>query len=214
MKKNNLLFNFLKLDKFLYLGLFFLFLQFVVILGSFRTDTFDIFFWFCNHTPLFFAIAFFIRNMNLIKAFINVGFLIQFLWFLDFLFALLFDFYIIGMTNYVFEDLVGFTILIPILLHIFSTNVALIFTFKEKTNYVVLFYSFFYLSFLFFLTFLFTSPENNINCIYEICEFESLTFPFYTYLWVPVMFFLIILPTFYFQKLLYYIYYLKKREYK
>lgn len=200
MDKNWFFFKFLKFDKYFYLGLFFLFLQLVVILGSFRTDNFDIFFWFCNHTPLFFAIAFFIRSVSLIKAFINVGFLIQFLWLVDFLVALIFDIYAIGMTRYVFEDLVGFYVLVPILIHIFSTNVAFIFTFKEKTKNIVLFYSFIYLVFLFIFTFIFTSPENNINCIYEICEFEDLTFNFYTYFWIPLMFIFIIFPTFYLQR--------------
>lgn len=204
--KKSFLKRYLIFDKYFYLALFFLFLQFIVIAGSYNTDNFDIFYWFCNHTPLFFSIAFFIRNISLVKSLINVGFLIQFVWLIDFLIALLFSYYTLGITRYVFEDLSGLTIFIPILIHIFSTNVSLIFTFKEKTKDIVLIYSFIYLVLLYIFTLFFTSVENNINCIYEICSLEFLTPPFYTFFWIPIMFILIILPSYYLQKYLFYLY--------
>jgi len=72
-------------NKFILIGFFFLFLQFFVFWGNYMLDRYDVFFWFCNHTPLFFAFAFFLKKRNVIKGLINVGFLGQFAWTLDFL---------------------------------------------------------------------------------------------------------------------------------
>ncbi|MCA9460218.1 MAG: hypothetical protein KC550_06745, partial [Nanoarchaeota archaeon] len=110
-------------------------------------DRYDVFFWFCNHTPLFFAFAFFLKKRNVIKGLINVGFLGQFAWTLDFLSKLLFDTYIFKVTQYVFESQNGLWVLLPIGIHMFSTNLALFFTYKRKPDIYTAFYSSIYIMF-------------------------------------------------------------------
>lgn len=193
------------LNSFTLVAIYFLFVQILIIYGNINTNTYDIFFWFCNHTPILFSIAFFLKNIDIIKTLINIGFLIQFIWFLDLLSKIFLGFHILGITEYLFlrENLLANSI--SVIIHLFTTSIAILFTYKNKTKNIVLIYSFIYLIFLYFSTLIFTQVENNINCLYLICSLESLTFPFYNIFWILIMFVIIILPTFYFQKLLYFL---------
>ena len=185
------------------IGFFFLFLQLFVILGNFMTDRYDVFFWFCNHTPLFFAFAFFLKNTNVIKGLINVGFLGQFAWTLDFLGKIFFDFHIFNMTTYVFENPNGLWVLVPIGIHIFSTNLALFFTYKKKPNLLVAFYSLLYIIFLYASTITYTLVERNVNWVFQIGSTVGYAHPLYTNFWPLIVFFLIAMPTHGIQYLLY-----------
>lgn len=192
------------LDRFFLLGLFFLFLQVLIFYSIIKIGNYELFLWFCDHSPLLFAIAFFMRNINIIKALINIGFLGQFLWLIDFLAKTIFDVYLFGITDYIFTGEIGLLNLIPILAHILSTFLALLFTFREKTKKNVLFISVIYLFALFILTLIFTSSVNNINCIYQVCVYNNLTFAFYTYFWPLIVFLVVIFPTYLIQRALSY----------
>ncbi|MDA3855907.1 MAG: hypothetical protein PF569_06600 [Candidatus Woesearchaeota archaeon] len=201
----------LESNKFKVLGSFFLILEFTAILANGFSDRYDVFYWFCNHTPLIFAFAFFFRKKNVIKALINVGFIAQFLWTLDFLSKLIFNVYIFKVTRYVFEDIHGIYVLIPILIHVLSTNMAFYFTYKKKPTLKILFYSLVYLIFLYAMTLTYTDPARNINCVYEICGTTQLTFASYTYFWPIIVFFGIVIPSHGIQYL-FYLYSRRKRK--
>ncbi len=190
-------------NRYFLIGLFFLFLQLFVVWGNYTKERYDVFFWFCNHTPLIFAFAFFIRSNNLIKGLINVGFIIQFLWTIDFIFKLFFNLYIFDVTRYVFEDISGIAVLVPILIHIVSTNLALYFTYKKRPNMKGLFFSLIYIIFLYASTLLYTLEQENVNCVYLLCGANSLTFSSYTYFWPILLFFVIVVPTHGIQYLIY-----------
>jgi hypothetical protein len=190
-------------NKYFLIGLFFLFLQLFVIWGNYSAQRYDVFFWFCNHTPIIFAFAFFFRSKDLIKALINVGFIAQFLWSLDFFFKLFFNFYIFKVTRYVFEDSHGIIVLVPILIHVISTNLALYFTYKKRPNLKVLFYSLIYIMFLYATTLSYTLEERNVNCVYLLCGATNLTFSSYTYFWPVLLFFVVVFPTHGIQYLIY-----------
>lgn len=203
-KKKKILLWLKRIDnQYLLLGFFFLFMQFFVFLGNFQADRYDVFFWFCNHTPLFFSFAFFLKKRDIIKGLINVGFLGQFAWTLDFLGKLLFNVHIFNMTGYVFTSEKGFWVLLPIIIHIFATNIALYFSRKKKPTIKTLFYSMLYLMFLFGATLTYTDPQRNVNCIYALCGAVDLTFNNYTNFWLVLVFFLVVLPTQGIQYLLY-----------
>lgn len=190
-------------NKFKVLASFFLILQLTAILVNGFSEKFDVFYWFCNHTPLIFAFAFFFRKKSVIKALINVGFIAQFLWTLDFLSKSIFNVYIFQVTRYVFEDIPGIYVLIPILIHVLSTNMALYFTYKKKPSLKILFYSLVYLIILYAMSLSFTDSVDNVNCVYEICGATQLIFSSYTYFWPVIVFFGIVLPTQGIQYLLY-----------
>lgn len=183
--------------------MFFLILQFFVFLGNYNSERYDVFFWFCNHTPLFFGLAFIFKKTDIIKGLINVGFLGQFIWTLDFFSKIFFDTHIFKMTMYVFEDPNGLWVLLPIGIHIFSTNVALYHTYKNETTSDSLLISLLYILFLYFSTILFTIEENNINWVFKIGAIINISFDYYTSLWPAMVFFLLVIPTYIIQKILY-----------
>lgn len=193
-------------NRFILVGFFFLFLQFFVFLSNYKTDRYDVFFWFCNHTPLFFGFAFLLKKKDVIKGLINVGFFGQFAWTLDFLGKMFFDFHIFKMTNYVFENPNGLWILVPIGIHIFATNVALYFTYKTKPSIYSAFYSLLYIMFLYAGTLTYTLVERNVNWIYKIGGEINYSHDLYTNFWLILVFFLIVIPTQGFQYLLYKLY--------
>ncbi len=188
--------------KYMVMGWFFLAIQIFIILGVYKIGNNSILYWFCNHTPIMFSLAFFFRKKEIIKSLINVGFIPQLIWTLDFTVRLTTGEVLLGITNYVFEKN-GFWVMLPILVHLFSTNMAIIVMHNENPTLKSLYYSLFYLVVLFLISILFTNPEANINCIYEVCGFD-ITFKGYTYLWVFIAFSLIIIPTYFFQRLLYF----------
>lgn len=190
------------------LGAFFLIMQFFIFFGNYRTDRYDVFFWFCNHTPLFFAIAFFLRKDDFIKGLINVGFLAQFVWTLDFLSRILLGVHIFNITEYIFEDPNGLWVLLPIGIHIFSTNLALYFTYKKKPKTYALFYSMIYVLFLYSTTLTFTVVQNNINWVFKP-EGLNMLIPYYTGLWPFIAFLLLVIPT---HAIQYGLYQLSKRK--
>jgi len=147
--------------------------------------------------------SFFLKNINLIKALINIGFIGQFIWILDFIFKILTGKYLFGVTSYIFENNFTWLIFIPIIAHFFSTLLALILTLKEKPNFISIGFSLIYLVIIYILTLIYTNPLSNINCIYEICGFETIILPFYTQIWPFFALLFIILPTYLLQVFIY-----------
>jgi len=129
--------------------------------------------------------------------------LAQFAWTLDFLSKLIFNKHIFKVTAYVFENPFGIYVLIPILIHMFGTNLALLLTYKEKINSKVILYSLVYIIILYGVSLSYPPPDRNVNCVYEICGLTQYTFANYTFFWPALIFFLIVIPTHGIQYMLY-----------
>lgn len=185
----------IKKNKYQIIALWFLLLQILVLFENLIVYRYNIFFWFCDHAPLILAIAFFTKNKDLIKSIVNFGFIVQFIWVIDFLSKLILDKSALGVTNYMFTGELGFLVLIPLLIHSLSVNVAFIHTYKIKPTTKVLVYSAIYIISIFALSLAFTPTERNVNCIHEICGLKQYTFQGYTSLWPILVFIIIILPT-------------------
>lgn len=188
---------------FLVLGLSFLVLQLLIVLIKYDPLRYDLFFWFCNHSPLFFGIAFLLNKKDVIKALINAGFIGQFVWILDLLSKLVFDIYLFNLTQYVFETPDVSWVTITIISHVLATNIALYFTYKSEPKRIILLYSFIYLILLYIITLSFTPIDRNVNCVYEVCGLTGLTFPFYFIFWPIAAFIVMVLPVYGLQNLLY-----------
>ena len=202
--------SFIERNKHLLAGIFFLLLQLYVFYANYQSTNFDILFWFCNHSPLLFGLAFILKRIDFIKALINFGFLAQFFWTVDFIGKFFFDFYIFNVTNYVFEDINGVYVLIPILVHVLGTNLALFLVHHRKPKLKILIYSLVYVILLYGASLSYTDPERNINCVQYICGAQDYTFNGYTYFWPVLIFFFVVLPTHGIQCLLYFIHLHKK----
>ena len=187
------------------LGIFFLFLQIVIIISNWGNSSYEVYIWFCNHTPLLFAIGMFLKEKDFLQGIINVGLLGQFVWVLDFLSQLLFNSHLFGVTRYLFENPFSFSTIISILIHILSTFIVLFYTYSHKPNTKGIIISIVYMIFLYLFSVLFTNPTYNINCVFtiEVCGISFVQVPLYTYLWPILTSILVILPTHGLQYLLY-----------
>jgi len=199
------IYNWAKREKNLYtlLGFWFLFLQVIVFIENHYVYKYNIFFWFCDHAPLLFSFAFFSKNKDFIKAMVNFGFLVQFVWVIDLVFKLFFDVHALRVIGYMFENELGFFVLVPLAIHMLSTNIAFLSTYKRKPNAKVLIYSAMYVMIIFALTITYTPIDRNVNCVHEICGLRQYTFPSYTYFWPILVFSLMVLPTHGIQYLIY-----------
>jgi len=187
--------SWLKKNKYNVLGFWFLFLQFLVFFENYVVYKYNIFYWFCDHVPLVLSFAFFSKNKSLLKAMINFGFLVQFVWIADFLSKVIFDKSSLGVTDYMFTANLGFLVLIPLVIHSLSINIAFLHTYKIKPTTKVLIYSAIYIMLIYVLSLTYTPIERNVNCIHEICGLNEYTFSSYTYFWPLLVFVIIILPT-------------------
>lgn len=180
-------------------GAYFLIIQVLIIIMNLQFTHQGVFFWFCNHVPFIFAIAFFFKEVQIVKALISVGFIAQILWIIDFLGKLLFDIFVFGFTAYVF-DLSGLLLVTVILVHFFSTTVAIVFSATEDILPKSLWYSAAYIVVLYVSTIVFTASQYNVNCGYALCGFEELSIPYYTIIVPFVAFVVLVIPGYYLQK--------------
>lgn len=179
-------------------GVFFLLIQLFILIVNINAQDYSFYYWFCNHTPLLFSIAFFTKKIQLIKGIISVGLLPQILWILDLIFNV-FSATLFGFTSYFFELESTLTIFSTLLIHVFTTTIALALTLSLKTKKTSLLYSFIYLILLLIITFSFTNSANNTNCIYEICGLEYIQIPLYTLLWPILTFIVFVIPSYILQ---------------
>lgn len=203
MKTLNSLLPFLNRNSHILFACVFLSIQIFIFVINLQADDKSFYFWFCNHIPLLFSIAFFTKQYQAIKALISVGFIPQILWLLDLSLLGMFNITLFGFTQYFFTLESSLKIFSTLLIHIFSTLLALLFTIKIQPDKKSLKLSFIYLILLAIITFLFTQSSSNINCLHAICGLESLTFPIYTFLWPLITFIVMVVPAFYLQNLLY-----------
>ena len=191
-----------------WVGVFFLVMQFFVIIANYPFDNVNVFFWFCNHVPLLFAIAFFLKDVQVIKGIINVGFLGQLVWTIDFIVRLIFGINFLNITGYLFETDSIFQWILVVFIHVFSTFVAFYFTYDKKPYMKSLLVSILYLILLYFFTYGFTPEEENINWVYMIGFGLEITHPLYVLFWPFITFIVVVLPTHFIQL---YAYKLSKR---
>lgn len=194
----------MKLDKYFYLGIFFLVIQILVFIRNYLFDDQILFFYYCNHIALFLAIAFFMRNIPLIKAFISTGLIIQLIYLADLIAMLFFNTPLTGSTAYLLNYSL-FPFIITLLTHFGTVFVALIFIFREKNKIISLIYGFLYLCFLYLTTILFTPKGYDVNCVYNACGASYMYFNGFTTYWIFIVFIILVIPTYYLQELLYYL---------
>lgn len=175
-------------------------LQILVIIRNISIHNYEIFFYFCNHIPILIIILLIFEKIDYLKALINIGLLIQIGWVLDFSSKLIFNTYLFGSTSYIFQGANYFSIIVSILIHT-TTLIPLFFLIKkEKTKKKSIYYSIIYLIIIFFLTLLLTTPDYDINCVFNACQINFLQFNLFTWFYLPLSLILLILPTYFIQK--------------
>ena len=175
------------------IALFFLFLQLVVLIRNIYSDYMH-FFWLCDFAPIIFFIGFLLKKDQLVKGLINFALFPQFIFLIGFISKT-----VLYLKGYSVFDYSYFYIVITILFH-FSSIIAVCLTYKFRITRVSLIYSFILLVLTFFVTIGFTPEQSNINYVFE---FYFLAYPILPFLWIPLTFLIVVIPTYYIQKIIY-----------
>ena len=200
-----------------YLGLYFIYLQPLVLLidaGSFQMGSI---LWVCHHAPLLFGLSFLFHKYNIAWAVCLVSFIPQLIWMIDFFVMLLFNIDLWGYTFYMFQidthDVMDITFFlehaVSVIFHLFVANIALIFLLRRKIlNIYGIVIALIYIGILYVLTILFVDRNyyENTNCVYENCAFSIFDIlPDYVYflIWPLLVMILAVIPTYILVKLWY-----------
>jgi hypothetical protein len=176
----------------IWIGSYFLIVQVLILYLNLGVNN-QIFLWFCNHTPFFFAMGFLFRRFFIAKALLTVGLLPQLLWIIDLLIQIVFGISLFGYTDYLFERNI-FGIGIALLIHIFTTTLIFVVLIKERFDLRTLITGVLYLSFLWIMTISMGDSRINPNCVFSLCGVETLEPPLFTELWIFYTTFILIIP--------------------
>jgi hypothetical protein len=173
-----------KSKKYFILGIYFIFIELIFFAYTFSTNNLSSLFWICYFTPLLLTIAFLSRNEQFIKGVINISFFPQIIFIL-----LSILYFSTGVSLFdVSMHLNGIIkATLNIFLHLFSTNVALFFTYKIKPKPVSIIYSFSIAFLAIILTFLFTSPSQNINLFSSAQRILNIPNSFSILIWMTMI---------------------------
>ncbi|MCH8519198.1 MAG: hypothetical protein LAT82_00395 [Nanoarchaeota archaeon] len=194
-KLNFLLSNY----KYLVGGFLFLFLQLFIYIANMNSESMVFYYWYCNHIPILFSLAFFFKQYQVVKGLIGVGLIPQVLWILDLMLYGLFSYQLFGFTQYFFELESSTQMISVLIIHVFSSLLAFLLTISVKPNYKSLITSLVYVLFLQLITLIFTDPSLNINCVQEICGLENFTPLLYKYYFFILTFIVMVLPSYFIQ---------------
>ena len=189
-------------DKYKILSLYFFTIQILVFVRNQILGEHILFFYYCDNIALFLGIGFFYKNIALVKALISCGLVLQLIYLMDLVSILILDRELTGTTIYLFAQS-PFLLSVTLLMHFGTAFVALMFTYNKKNPPISLLYAFFYLCFLYFTTIWLTPPSYDMNCIFNACDVSLVYFDGFTKLWIPLAFIFLVIPTHFFQELLY-----------
>jgi hypothetical protein len=192
--------------KYLLIGILFLFIEVIAITRNIL-ESYIYFFWFCDFAPILFAILFFFRKPQYVKALINFGLIPQVIFLINFFYIFFLGKDLFNLFPNFFE-LNSLYLLNTFVLHL-TTFIALLFTFKIKPQKSTFYYSLVLLVGIYLMSLIFTSPTDNINYVNSGVDLLKFSIPHYTLLWPFLVFLLLILPT---QGIQYMIYQLWKRK--
>lgn len=188
-----------------YYGFFFLFIQVVAIIFNYL-DRYNYYFWFCDFVPILLSIAFFIKNEDMVKGLINFGLIPQIVFLIDFIYLTNTGNSVLAI-NLNYQNFTSLTVLSTILVHL-STIFALLFTFRIKPTKKTMSYSLVTMFLIYFMTLIFTSPQEHVNWVYSAGVTLSISIPHLVWLWPLIVTLFAILPT---QGIQYWFYKLSKK---
>jgi hypothetical protein len=194
--------NFFK-DKYNAAGAFFLFLGILVIARNVLTAEYAAFFWYCDFVTFLFAAGFFLKDVQFVKGLVNIGLFSQLVTLFCLATAALFGWDLLGSSAQMGYS--RFHIAISFIIHMFSTNIALMMTYRIKPAKKSLVYSAACLIVMLVTTLAFTPPATNVNFVFYNTYLSSIGFtaPYYTYSWGILVFGLVVMPTHFFQQIVY-----------
>ena len=153
----------IEVDKYLLAALFFLCLQAALLIKSALLNDFELLYYFCYHAPILFAIAFYKKDIPLIRGIIITGVVGQGIWSADYLSFLLSGRFLFGFSSSLLQYQ-GFIYMTTLLSHVASSFLALLLIKNEALPKKSLLYAFCYFLFFYSLSLLRIIPESaNVN---------------------------------------------------
>jgi hypothetical protein len=151
------------------LGIFFITIGIIAIINSIIIETYSNAFWVCYSGMILIGIGILFRNSFFVLAQINILTIPLLIWDFDFFYRLILDKPLFGLTDYFFMGSFSLSKIISTE-HLFILPLSLyaLYLIKIKRNDSWKL-SIIELPIIYFLTFLFTEREMNINCVFETC---------------------------------------------
>lgn len=185
--------------RYFFYAIIFLILQLVVLARNFYIGNPGFFFWMCDFVPIIFAIAFVARSTQMARGIINVVLIPQMIFLTGFILQVAFHFVGVELKLLEVFNYSTYFIIIALVFH-FTSIVALFAVRGEPVKESSLIYSAVLIILTFWMTISLTPAESNIN---YINTFGKLGFSALNFLWIPLTFFIVAVPTYYFQRFLY-----------
>lgn len=182
-----------------YFILYLAILQCLVIAKNLAMDSPADLLYLCNHIPGILSLLFYFKKYSIIKSFINVGLAVQLGWTVDLLSKSLFDVYIFGSTSYIFDSNAPFAHSISIAVHATTLIPASLITVSKRIGWTSLAISLLYLVTIYYISYYITDPSLDINCVFNMCDIKLFLELISKKMFIPSVFFLIILPTHFLQ---------------
>lgn len=174
------------------IGVFFILTGILAIFYALYNNHPESIFWFCYGSILLIGIGILIRNSTLISSQIYILLVPDLIWITDFIYYIFAGHSFFHIVDYFFEGNMTLPFLIS-LQHLFVVPLTLLVlsVIKIKSKFAFIF-SFIHLILLFAITRYFTTPEFNVNCVYQACGsvFSSGIYPF---LWIFLSFLMVLI---------------------
>ncbi len=190
-----------------FFGIFFLILFILILIRNyfFHVSDYSIY-WYCDFIAIFFAIGFFFHQKAFLKSITYIGFLPQAFFLISLPIILIFGISILGISP-IIKTYHWVFLLISLLMHL-SYVFAFSFTMDNKPEIKSLKISAILLLLLYLLSYFFTPAIENINYIFFLEKFFGITG--LSFLWLPIGFIGIVVPTYFIQKKIYNLLHKKK----
>lgn len=152
------------------IGMIFLIAGIVGVIQSINLGEFDKIFWFCYIALILLGIGTLRKDSNLISSQLNVLVIPAIIWMSDFFYFLFFGRPFLGISDYFFDENFSLISKLISMQHFFILPLGFYalhkIGLKRKDTWVI---SVFEMSLLFAISKLLTSPEKNMNCVFEPC---------------------------------------------
>ena len=152
------------------LAVFFLIAQFFIITEYiYHPGSWHNIFWYCNHTSLLYAFACYTKRPQMIVGLLQVGIFGQLFWIVGF-FGKLFNINPLSVADYLFIGPFDYVKVIALSAHLVVPVVAILTIIRMiRPKLISLVYSYAYLIGIYIVTWIFTKPEQNIDCAFTPC---------------------------------------------
>ncbi len=180
-----------------FFGVFYITIAIIAFYDSIINKGLSSVLWFSYTVFLFIGLGILFRSSYLIGSQLNIILFPYILWSIDFIYRLFSKDSLLGITDYIFLSRPFISQIIS-LQHLIIIPISLISLYSikfKRTNFWI--FSIIQIIFFFILTRIFSSPSENINCVFRNCLIFNIPSSIYIFLWFIGYFLMIFLANFF-----------------